>query len=152
MSAFALDPFHQLSFRDETGQVHCPVTLVRAFPLTAPEEHWSLVNREGEELLAIPNPGALDPTDRALLNSLFEEWEFCPEILSIDAVNSFATPSTWAVTTPQGQTELILQAEEEIRRLPGRALLITSRSGTQFTIPDRLKLDRRSRRFLDRFL
>ena len=52
-----------------------------------------------------------------------------------------------------GAAQLVLKAEEDIRRLSGRTrLLITGSDGLQYKVPDTLALDRHSRRLLERFL
>lgn len=75
-----------------------------------------------------------------------------PEIRGILKISSFATPSTWTVTTDRGETSFILKGEDDIRRLAGPALLIADNHGIQFLIRDRNALDGYSRRVLDRFL
>jgi hypothetical protein len=68
-------------------------------------------------------------------------------------VSSVVTPCTWFVETDRGDTEFVLKAEEDIRRLPGgSALLIASAHGMHYRIGDRAALDRASRKLLDRFL
>ena len=46
----------------------------------------------------------------------------------------------------------MLKGEEDIRRLPGGRLLISSGQGLQFGVRDIAALDRGSRRLLERFL
>ena len=54
--------------------------------------------------------------------------------------------------TNRGNAELILKGEEDIRRLSQTRLLIADAHGIQFLIRDLSKLDRHSRKLLDRFL
>ncbi len=68
------------------------------------------------------------------------------------AVSSFACPSTWQVATDRGAAELTLKGEEDIRRLSPSRLLIADANGIQFLIRDLARLDRHSRKLLDRFL
>jgi len=56
------------------------------------------------------------------------------------------------VQTDRGETTLTLKTEDDIRRLPGMALLIGSGQGVTFVVKDRLALDAASRRLLERFL
>jgi hypothetical protein len=86
------------------------------------------------------------------LATLLAQREFMPEILHINAVSSYATPSVWEVTTDKGETEFTLKGEEDIRRLTHTRLLIADSNGLQFVINDIEKLDHASRRRLDRFL
>lgn len=146
------DAFGHLGLTDQHGINHEEIAPVRAYPLSAPRQHWSLVSSNGIELVWIDEIDQIPPADRALIEEALEAREFMPEILKIKAVSSFSTPSTWTIETDRGETMMILQAEEDIRRLPERALLIMDRHGVSYRIQDRFSLDRPSRKLLDRFL
>ena len=48
---------------------------------------------------------------------------------------------------------MTLKAEEDIRKLASRQnLLIAATNGVQYRIPDTTRLDKQSRKFLERFL
>ena len=135
------------------GTEHAGVLPVRAFPIAAPGEGLSLVGSDGHELLWIERLADLAPAARALIEEELAVREFVPTIEKIIAVSGFSTPSTWTVQTDRGATQLVLKAEEDIRRLSGRTrLLITGSDGLQYKVPDTLALDRHSRRLLERFL
>ncbi|MDP1686241.1 DUF1854 domain-containing protein [Hydrogenophaga sp.] len=135
------------------GPAQVGVQVVRSFPLSAPDEAISIVGPNGHELVFVARLQALAEAQRTALDRALSEREFSPVILRIREVSTFATPSTWQVDTDRGATELVLKVEEDIRRLPGQPrLLITSAHGVVFDIPDRNRLDRASRRFLERFL
>lgn len=135
------------------GQPLVGVQVVRAFPLSAPDEAISIVGPEGQEVVFVDRLDGLDAPRRTALQQALSEREFSPVVLRIREVSTFSTPSTWQVDTDRGPTELVLKVEEDIRRLPGQhRLLITSAHGVVFDIPDRNRLDRASRRFLERFL
>ena len=134
---------------DET---HEGVVPVRAFPIAAPDECLSLISREGHELAWIDKLDSLHDDIRALIIDELASREFTPEINRISQVSSFATPSTWHVETDRGNTELLLKAEDHIRRLSHTALLITDGHGISFLIRNIEKLDAHSRKLLDRFL
>jgi hypothetical protein len=136
-----------------SGQTHVGVQVVRAFPLSAPAEALSVVGPDGHELVFVARLDDLDGELESAFVQALAEREFSPVILRIREVSTFSTPSTWQVETDRGDTELVLKVEEDIRRLPGqRRLLITSAHGVVFDIPDRNRLDRTSRRYLERFL
>lgn len=135
------------------GEPQTGVQVVRAFPLSAPDEALSIVGSDGHEVLFVDRLTGLDEARRTALLQALAEREFSPVIQRIRSVSGFSTPSTWQVDTDRGPTELVLKVEEDIRRLPGqRRLLITSAHGVVFDIPDRNQLDRASRRSLERFL
>jgi hypothetical protein len=129
-----------------------PVTPVRAFPLAAPDEGLSLVGPSGQELAWVDHFGQLPSAVREPIMQALVALEFVPVISNLQAVSSFATPSTWAVETDRGPTEFVLKAEEDIRRLGPGMLLIASAHGVQFLIRDTAKLSRESRQRLERFL
>ena len=146
------DEFGRLVLNTAGGERHTGVAPVRAFPIQAPDEGISLMTGDGREVAWIPSLAALAPDLRRLIEEELRGREFMPEIRAIRSVSSYATPSTWQVSTDRGDTSFVLKAEEDIRRLEGGALLIASAHGVQFRIPDVKTLDRASRKLLERFL
>jgi hypothetical protein len=148
----ARNSFGRLVFTDAGGKVEEGVLPVRAFPLAAPDEGIALVGVDGHEVAWIDRLADLPADSRVLIDEELASREFMPEIRRIADVSSFATPSTWRVTTDRGDTALVLKGEEDIRRLGGSALVIADSNGIHFLIRDVQALDRTSRRILDRFL
>ena len=148
----AHDPQGGLIFTDKAGVQHRGVTPVRAFPIDAANEDISLIGKDGHELAWIPRLADLDAASRKLLSDELGRRDFMPVIERLEAVSSYGTPSTWSVITDRGHTQFVLKGEEDIRRLRGRALLITDSHGVTYQVTDLLLLDRISRRLLDRFL
>jgi hypothetical protein len=146
------DPFGHLALTDAEGVRHAGVVPVRAFPLTASDHGLSLVGADGRELVWIDRIADLPIPMRELLAQDLAARDFAPVLQKLHKVSSFGVPSTWNVSTDRGDTRFVLKAEEDIRRLDGGALLITSAHGLQFRIPDAKALDRHSRRLLERFL
>ena len=135
------------------GTEHAGVLPVRAFPLAAPDEGLSLVGAGGQELLWIERLADLPAQPRSLLQEELAAREFVPAIERIRSVSGFSTPSTWQIDTDRGPTQLVLKAEEDIRRLQGRtALLIADADGVQYAVHDTHALDKESLRLLERFL
>jgi hypothetical protein len=143
--------FGRLVLTDATGREHVGVTPVRAFPIAAAQEGLSLVGPDGHELAWVDRMDALTPPARVLVEEELAVREFMPRIQELLAVASFTVPSTWSVRTDRGPTKFVLKAEEDIRRLPGGQLLITSAEGVQF-VADRFALDKASKKLLERFL
>ena len=144
--------YGRLVLTAENGDIHDGVTPVRAFPIAAPDEGLSLVNYEGHEVAWIDKLTDLPPAIGQLIEADLASREFVPEIERIEAVSSFACPSTWQLLTNRGKAELILKGEEDIRRLSQTRLLIADAHGIQFLIRDLSTLDRQSKKLLDRFL
>ncbi|RMX08915.1 DUF1854 domain-containing protein [Corticibacter populi] len=143
----------QLTWRDACG-TPIPIQPVAAFVLSAPRRHISLVDAQGRERAYIPQLDALPAPCRQAIETSLALREFVPTITVIHAVSSFATPSTWSVETDHGPTQLVLQSEDDIRRLgaEGQALRITDKNSLQYQIPDIARLPKASRRLLARFI
>jgi hypothetical protein len=146
------DAFGQLVFTAADGTEHCEVAPARAFPITAAREGIALLSREGNELAWIPKLDELPQEIRLLVEEELEGREFMPEIQRVCSVTGYATPCTWRVETDRGTTDLLLKAEEDIRRLSGQSLLIVDGRNIQFLIRNPQSLDATSRKILDRFL
>jgi hypothetical protein len=149
---FDQGPSGRWFFVSADGIQHDHVMAVRSFPVAAPEEGISVVDVDGKELLWIPNLSQLTETVSAKILMAMTQREFMPQILKLNGVSSFVTPSTWDIETDRGPTTLLLKGEEDIRRLSGTVLLVTDGHGVQFLIRDLAQMDRHSRKLLDRFL
>ena len=145
------DAFGRLMLQSAEG--HREVVLpVRAFPLSAPDDGVSLVGEDGRERAWVDNLKDLPEPVRQLLRDALTVRDFAPSLQRLHSVSSFGVPSTWAVSTDRGETRFVLKAEEDIRRLEGGSLLISSADGVQFRVSDPRSLDRHSRKLLERFL
>ena len=145
-----INEFNQLLL-SEPNTPPLVVIPVRAFALSEPDRFIALVDTQGHERAFISDLAELTAEDAALIAQTLGEREFAPEILRIDKVLSFSTPSQWRVTTTQGASELTLKSEDDIRRFQD-GLLITDAHGLPYRIPTISGLDRHSRRLLARFL
>lgn len=153
-TAFRLhfDPFGKLVVTLADGSQHVGAVVVRAFPIAAPEQNISILSAEGKELLWVDDLQTLPAHERACVAQALQGREFMPEILRLEGVNSFSTPSVWRVQTNRGATELVLKGEEDIRRLCTHTLIVADAHGVQFLIRHLPSLDRHTRKLLDRFL
>lgn len=146
------DSFGRLVFHAVNGERHDGVVPVRAFPIGAPDDGISILSAEGHEIGWADRLADLPATTRELLEEELASREFVPEIAQLLSVSSFACPSTWQVRTDRGDTALVLKGEEDIRRLSATRLLIADANGIQYLVRDLSRLDRHSRKLLDRFL
>jgi len=144
--------FGQLVFTSPGGMVQVGVEPARAFPVTAPQAQIALLSPDGHELVWIPKLDDLPEAIRLLVEEELEGRELMPEIRRLRSVTGYDMPCTWSVETDRGETELVIKAEEDIRRLSGAALLIVDSRGIQFLIRNPQALDPNSRKMLDRFL
>ncbi len=144
--------FGQLVYTSASGETHEGVVPVHAFPITAPEEGISLVTVDGQELAWVDHLSGLPSETRTLIEEELVSREFIPEIQAILHVSTFATPSVWEIETDRGKATLVLKGEDDIRRLNPTSLLIADSHGVHFLVRDIQKLDKASRKLLDRFL
>lgn len=134
------------------GVSHEGIVPVRAFPISAPGDGLSLLDDHGHELQWVSSLSDLPEAMRLLIEAELAQREFMPEITRIRQVSSFTTPSKWQVSTDRGDAELLLKAEDHIRRLSNTSLLITDEHGLSFLLRDLGAMDRHSRKLLERFL
>ena len=146
------DSFGKLVITLDSGEEHVGVIPVRAFPIQAPTKGISLVRDGGKEVAWIDDLLELPEQIRSLVQEEIEGREFIPEILHIKEVSSFATPCTWMVETDRGDTEFVLKVDEDIRRVGEASLLVADSHGINFLVRDMFKIDKHSRKILDRFL
>ena len=144
--------FGQLVFTGADGIEHVDVEPARAFPITSPGEGIALMTRDGKEAAWIPSLDEAPDGIRHLIEEELQGREFMPVIQRVCSVSGYATPCTWRVETDRGETTLVLNAEEDIRRVAPPTLLIMDKRGIQFLIRNPPGLDAASRRILDRFL
>ena len=145
-------PLGELLLVHADGQREGPVVPVRAFPISDPTAGVSLVGPDGHERAWIERLADLPDAWRVPIEEELATREFVPEIRRLVSVSTFATPSIWQLETDRGPTQLVLRGEEDIRRLPGGALMITDTHGVAYLIRQVAQLDRQSRRLLERFL
>ncbi len=148
----AFDPFGKLVVTLADGSQHIGAVVARAFPIATPDECISILSAEGKELVWVERLSELAEHERDIVTQALQGREFMPEILRLDGVNSFSTPSVWRVQTSRGPAQLVLKGEEDIRRLSASRLIVADAHGVQFLIRDLPSLDRHTRKLLDRFL
>ena len=148
----AFNPFGKLVVTLADGTQPVGAVVARAFPIASPDESISILSAEGKELAWVERLSELPTHERDIVAQALQGREFMPEILRLDGVNSFSTPSVWRVQTNRGPTQLVLKGEEDIRRLSASRLIVADAHGVQFLIRDLPLLDRHTRKLLDRFL
>jgi hypothetical protein len=146
------DAFGRWTLTLPDGTRHSHVMAVRAFPVSDAQGGAAMMSSEGHEIVWVDQISQLDEALRTQVLQALNEREFLPEILQLQSVSSFATPSTWTVQTNRGTTQFMLKGEEDIRRLTGTVLLINDAHGVQYMIRDLAAMDKYSRKLLDRFL
>jgi len=145
------DTLGRLILIDASGVRHVGVYPVRAFPITASGAGISIMDQSGKELCWFDAVSAIPEAELVLIEDEMAAREFMPIIEKITKVSTFATPSIWDIETDRGPTRIRLKGEEDIRRIAGNTLLIADSNGLQFLIKDATRLDKVSKKLLDRF-
>ena len=133
-----------------TGDRHVAVRIVRAFPFTAADGPVAVVDSNGHEIIWIKYPDSLSLTHQQFIQSQLEREEFLPRIHFIESV-SRGTPRQWNVTTDRGQNSFEQASSDAVVWQPDGSVSITDCDGICYLIPAVQKLDRRSRRLLERY-
>ena len=154
MSALSLqrNALGRWAWTDAQGLRHEQVVVVRAYPVTAPEQGVGVMDAEGHELAWFERLDAVPQPLQNVLREAMAEREFLPEIQRLKAVSSLVTPSVWTVQTDRGEARFMLKGEEDIRRLNANTLIIADAHGVQYLIRHLPSLDRMTRKQLDRFM
>jgi hypothetical protein len=134
------------------GAVHEDVEPYRCFPWSSPEASIALVNREGHELVHLPDLSALPDDARRLLEQDLAAREFVPVIQRIVKSSGLWPPCEWDVITDRGPSRLTIESEDDVRRHGSHGALIADASGLRYLIPDARQLDAASLKHLRRML
>jgi len=146
------DVFGNIRLILDGGQSYDQVRIIRAFPISDPENGFSIVNQDGHELVWFESINQLSEDNQRIAHASLEQIEFIPVISKINDLNTYALPSIWDIETDRGVTKLKLKTEQDIRRVSSEALLITDANGIQYLIKNRKTLDKFSKKVLDRFM
>jgi hypothetical protein len=146
------DTFGNLELTLEDGQVFKQVKVIRAFPISNPENGFSIVSQDSKELVWFETIEELSSKDQEIVKYALKQVEFIPVISRITNLNTYALPSIWEIETDRGTTRLKLKNEQDIRRVSNEALLITDANGIQYLIKNRKTIDKFSKKVLDRFM
>lgn len=134
------------------GSRHSDVEPARAFPISAPRRFVSLRDRSGAEVYFVADLDQLPEQARELIEADLADREFLPVIQRIVRARTHTFPVELEIETDRGPIAIRITAEEDARKLPGGRVLIQDAQGMQYLILDPRRLDRASRRLLERFL
>jgi hypothetical protein len=146
------DPFGKLVLIDSAGVRHVGITPVRAFPISDPQKGLALMNAEGHEVAWIEDLATLFPDVRVAIESELMHREFLPHIRRILSVSMVTDPCEWEVETDRGPTTFLLKSEEDVRRLDANRAIVVDAHGVHYLIDNAERMDRKSRRILERYL
>jgi hypothetical protein len=149
--AFSKDQFDRLVL-SRPGQLDVVgVNAVRCFPYSAPQGEVSLQGPDGHELATLPNLDVLAAEARQMLNSYLQNQEFVPVIRKIVKSSAAAPPCQWTVETDHGTTIVVVESDDDVRKLGAGRLLIADTHGVRYLAEVTSTLDRQTAGILSRF-
>ncbi len=135
------------------------VVIRRSFPVTAPDEFLSVrepdtrLKGRGSEIGMIRNIHIFDKETVALLNAELELRYFTPVITKITSAKEKFGYNYWDAETTAGTVSFVLNNPfSNIRKLEDGRIFISDMDGNCFLIPDPMKLDRQSYKYIEIYI
>jgi hypothetical protein len=134
-------------------QVILSARIKRFFPLSSPDQFFSIQTADDKEVCVIRKIESCDAETLALITEELDRRYFSPQISRIAEFKTVPGMLSFKVETNRGPIEFYVRnwRDSSYEVEPGR-WHITSVDGIRFEIPDLSKLDRRSQWFLERLL
>jgi ABC-type glutathione transport system ATPase component len=133
------------------GEAFLAVFARRAFPLSNPDSHVSLVDEHHFERACFVTLDVLPAHAREVLEQALEKSDFLPKIRQIQTIVQEATLSRWQVDTDRGPRRFVVDQEDHVRPLDDGRHLISDSHGMRYLVPVASALDPTSRKLLARF-
>lgn len=135
------------------------VVIRRSFPVTAPDEFLSVrepdtrLKGRGSEIGMIRNINIFDKETVDLLNAELEIRYFTPIITKITSAKEKFGYNYWDAETSAGNVSFVLNNPfSNIRKLEDGRIFISDMDGNCFLIPDPMKLDRQSFKYIEIYI
>jgi len=121
------------------------IKIVRAAPLSHPDQYISLLDSQDEEICMIDDLTQVNEATRRIINEELDLRYLTSTVHRVNSVrNEFGT-SYWEVETDRGQREFVVQnVAENARWLSENRLLLIDVDGNRFEIPRLDQLDKKS--------
>lgn len=125
----------------------------RFFPLSSPDQFYSIQTSDDKEVCVVRNIESCDEQSKALIDEELDRRYFSPRISRIRDFKVVPGMLSFDVDTNRGQIEFYVRnwRDSSYEIEPGR-WHITSVDGIRFEIPDLNALDKKSQWFLERLL
>lgn len=125
----------------------------RAFPMSRPNDYFSIQDGDGKEVAILRSREGLDLESSRRLDEELERRYFTPRIERIDLLKQEAGMWRFAVQTQRGPTEFYVRnwRDSAYEIVPNR-WQIFSVDGARFEIPNLEALDAHSQRLMDQLL
>ena len=120
------------------------VKVVRAAPLSHPDQYISFLDGKDEEICMVDDLKSLDQSARDLIAEELDRRYLTATIQSVSAIRNEYGTSYWEVQTHRGQREFVVQnVSENAQWLGDHRLLIIDVDGNRFEIPRLDELDKK---------
>ena len=121
------------------------VKVVRAAPLSYPDQYISFLDGKDEEICMVDDLKSLDQSARDLIAEELDRRYLTATSQSVSAIRNEYGTSYWEVQTHRGQREFVVQnVSENAQWLGDHRLLIIDVDGNRFEIPRLDELDKKS--------
>lgn len=156
-----LDPSQVKVIRKEGGalelrygeEVHYPIRVKRAFPLTNPDNYIVFMKENGKQIGMVEDLNKLDEESRKNILEELDVVFFIPQIKRIIWVKERFGSSRWKVETDRGIREFATRSlHESVKELEDGHIIITDTEGLQYEIKDINSLPKKSRAILGRII
>ena len=128
------------------GASYTGARLYPAFPISRRHTFVCLYAEDGAELGIIQDPRQLDPESRDLVLAECDRVYFLPRITRVHRVTERNGVAEWVVETDRGDcTFQVVSRSDSIWSIGRSRLLIRDVDGNRYMIPDRSKMDKRSK-------
>ena len=122
------------------------VQVLRAFPLSSPDEHIVLRDGAGKELGIIEKLSAVDEPRRALLQAALDKQYFLPRILKINSLYERFGSAVWDVETDRGPIKINSKSIiDSLTEMGGGRYLLRDTGDNRYEIREVEKMDEQSR-------
>ena len=122
------------------------VQVLRAFPLSSPDEHIVLRDGAGKELGVIERLSAVDEPRRALLTQALDKHYFLPRILKINALTERFAAAVWDVETDRGPIKIsTANLIDALTEMDNGLYILRDAEGNRYEIRDVERMDEPSR-------
>ena len=122
-----------------------------AFPLSKPNEFFSLQDGAGKEVGLLSSLEGMDADSLAVVRGVLDRVYFTPKIASIEDLRQDAGMWKFSVKTQRGDTEFYVRNwRDSSHEIQLKRWVISSVDGLRFEIPDIEALDAKSQLLLER--
>ncbi len=139
------EPAWKLRLTIDDDRSYLRVKVVRAAPLSYPDQYISFLDGKDEEICMVDDLKALDSSTSTLVAEELERRYLTATIQSVSTIRNEYGTSYWEVQTNRGQREFVVQnVSENAQWLGDHRLLIIDVDGNRFEIPRLDELDKKS--------